>query len=82
MAISRADKRKIVAHLVEFFFVGLVMGIVEDVLAIKLATDAKITPHTFWVAFLVALPFAVISELLVDSKTIRKIISGKPSKAS
>lgn len=58
--------RKIKHHLIEFFLVGLLMGIAEDLLAIHFATDAKITPHVVWVAFLVALPFAVISELLVD----------------
>jgi hypothetical protein len=71
------DKKRIVSHLVEFFFVGLLMGVVEDVLAIKLATNAQITLDTFKVAFLVALPFAFISELLVDSSTIRKILFGK-----
>lgn len=65
------------SHLAEFFVVGLVMGITEDILAIKFATNAKITIETFKVAFLVALPFAVISELLVDSKIIREMVFKK-----
>lgn len=67
-------KKRIIAHLVEFFVIGLVMGITEDLLAIHFATDAKITPHVFKVAFLVALPFAVISELVVDFGFFRKIL--------
>lgn len=75
--VTAKAKKRIFLHLLEFFFVGLLMGIVEDVLAIKFATDAKITFDTFKVAFLVALPFAFISELLVDSHIIRKILFGK-----
>ncbi|MGI5825962.1 MAG: hypothetical protein ACOX50_00960 [Patescibacteria group bacterium] len=71
------EKKRVISHLIEFFFVGLLMGIVEDILAIKFATNAKITFDTFKVAFLVALPFAFINELLVDSKTIRKILFSK-----
>lgn len=70
--VNKTDRRTMTAHLVEFFFVGLVMGITEDLLAIHFATDAKITWHVFWVAFLVALPFAIISEILVDLKLFRK----------
>lgn len=67
-------KRKIIAHLVEFFVIGLVMGVTEDLLAIHFATDAKITPHVFKVAFLVALPFAFISEMVVDFGVFRKLL--------
>lgn len=72
MLVNKTDRRIMTAHLVEFFFVGLVMGITEDLLAIHFATDAKITWHVFWVAFLVALPFAIISEILVDLRIFRK----------
>lgn len=67
-------KRRVVVHLVEFFVVGLAMGISEDLLAIHFATDAKITWHVFKVAFIVALPFAVISELVVDFGLFKKIL--------
>lgn len=62
------NKKIILSHLLEFFFIGLVMGIIEDMLAIYFATDAPITFHTFIVATLVAFPFAIISELVVDLK--------------
>lgn len=70
-------KRKIVARLIEFFFVGLLMGIIEDLLAIHFATDAKIDLNVVKVAFFVALPFAFISEILVDYKVFRRMLKRK-----
>lgn len=72
--VNSVEKRRVATHLVEFFIVGLAMGIVEDLLAIHFATDAPITFRTFKVAFWVALPFAVISELLVDQKFFRRTL--------
>lgn len=59
------EKGKLI-RLLEFFLVGLVLGIVEDLLAIKFSTGAAITWKTVQVASLVALPFAIFSELIVD----------------
>ena len=67
-------KRKIGVHLVEFFVVGLVMGVTEDLLAIRFATEVAITWEVFKVSFLVALPFAIISELVVDFGVFRKFL--------
>jgi len=53
-------------RLLEFFVIGLVFGIIEDLLAIALTTDAKLEWSTVLVVFFIALPFAVISELVVD----------------
>lgn len=72
-------KRKIISHLIEFFFVSLLMGIIEDLLAIHFATDAKITFEVVKVAFLVALPFAFISEILVDYGIFRRAFKNKKS---
>jgi len=66
------NKKKITFRLIEFFIVGLVMGVTEDILAIHFATDATITLQTFKVALIVAIPFAVFSELVVDAKPIRR----------
>lgn len=61
-------------RLIEFFIVGLLMGVTEDLLAILLATDAELNLKVVAVAALVAFPFAIISELIVDSATIRKYL--------
>lgn len=64
-------KKRYVYRFLEFFFVGFVMGIAEDLIAIHFATDAQITVHVIYVAALVALPFAVFSELIVDWRHIK-----------
>lgn len=51
---------------VEFLVIGILVGLAEDLLAIFFATDAKITWHVVWIVLLVAIPFAIISELIVD----------------
>ena len=54
----------------EFFFIGLVMGVIEDVIAVKAVTDISITWKMIGIIALVALPFAAFSELVVDSKPL------------
>lgn len=66
-------RQRLFIRLSEFFFLGLLMGITEDLLAIHFATDAKIDVHVFKVAFLVALPFAVFSEFLADFGLFRRL---------
>ena len=64
-------KRHYIYRILEFFIVGLVMGIVEDLIAIHFATDAVITADIVIVAAMVALPFAVFSELIIDWKHMK-----------
>lgn len=59
---------------IEFFLVGVVMGIIEDVLAVWLSTGEQITFRVIWIVFLVALPFAIISEYIVDHPKFWKTI--------
>jgi len=64
----------------EFFIVGLLLGVVEDLIAIKLSTDATITWSTIGIAAIVALPFAVFSEIIVDQARIRRILRREKEK--
>lgn len=50
----------------EFFIIGVCLGIIEDVIAVKASTGAMITWQTIGIITLVAVPFAVVSELIVD----------------
>lgn len=50
----------------EFFIVGLMMGISEDLMAIYFSTGASIDLKVIIIAALVSLPFALFSELVVD----------------
>ncbi len=58
----------------EFFIVGLVLGVIEDLIVISLATDKTIDFNVFAIAFLVALPFAIFSELIVDHDKFKTLI--------
>lgn len=53
-------------RLLEFFVIGIVFGVTEDVLAVVIATDATVTPDLIGIVVVIAIPFAVISELVVD----------------
>jgi hypothetical protein len=50
----------------EFFVIGIVFGVTEDVLAVVIATDAAVTPDVIGIVVIIAIPFAVLSELVVD----------------
>ncbi len=56
----------------EFFVVGVVFGISEDLLAIFFVTGEPITAKILLIASLVAIPFAAFSELVVDSPGFRR----------
>lgn len=58
----------------EFFLVGLGLGVVEDLIAIFLVTGEPIDLRVFWIAFFVALPFAVFSELIVDHDKFKSLM--------
>ena len=63
------------SRFLEFFLVGIVLGVAEDLLAIFLVTNEPIDFRVFWIAFFVAFPFAVFSELIVDHDKFKKIMS-------
>lgn len=64
-------------RLLEFFLVGVVMGVAEDLIAISLATDKLIDFRVIVIAFFVALPFAIVSELVVDHNQFKEFMSRK-----
>lgn len=51
---------------IEFLFIGVFVGVIEDLIAIYFTTDAHIDPEMILVVFLIALPFAFLSEVVVD----------------
>jgi len=62
---------------IEFLIFGVVMGVVEDLIAVTLVTGAQITWRMISIIILVAIPFAAVGELIVDRiEFIRK----KPKK--
>lgn len=51
---------------IEFLIFGVIMGIVEDLIAVTLSTGEPITWKILVIITLVAIPFAAIGELIVD----------------
>ena len=50
----------------EFLTFGIIVGVIEDLIAVKIATGEPITGRIFGIIVLIAIPFAVIGEVLVD----------------
>lgn len=51
----------------EFLVFGIIIGIVEDLIAVKLTTGDMITWTMVGIIVLVTIPFAIIGELIVDN---------------
>lgn len=63
---KKLRKLKRVEVFLEFLVFGIIIGIIEDVIAILITTDARITWHLVGIVLLIAIPFAFIGEILVD----------------
>jgi len=50
----------------EFIVIGFFMGMIEDILAVVLTTDSSLSFNMLGIIFLIALPFAFVSEYVVD----------------
>jgi len=50
----------------EFLIFGVIMGVIEDMIVVKLSTGEPITWKILGIITLVAIPFAAIGELIVD----------------
>ncbi len=59
-------KHKHKIRLIEFFVIGVLFGVAEDLLAITLAIDGVFKWQYLGVAAMVAVPFAFLSEIIVD----------------
>lgn len=59
-------KIKRVERFIEFLVIGVAMGVIEDLLAVKLATGEPLTLKVIGIVVLVTVPFAAFSELVVD----------------
>ncbi|MDH5596738.1 MAG: hypothetical protein OEY44_01430 [Candidatus Peregrinibacteria bacterium] len=62
--------RKRIEIFAEFLIFGVAMGLAEDLIALKLATGEPITLKIVGIVTLVAIPFAVVGELVVDRMKI------------
>jgi len=53
-------------RLVEFVVAGLLIDTIENIVSIKLSTGSAITKEVFIIAFLVVVPFSILTELVID----------------
>ncbi len=65
-------------HLLEFFLVGVLFGVIEDILAIMLyGGNLVFNWKMVYVASVVAVPLAIFSELIVDRSKIFRLKNNK-----
>lgn len=64
-------EKESVERFLEFLLIGVVLGLAEDLLAVRLATGEPITLKVVGIVVAVAVPFAAFSELVVDRKDIK-----------
>lgn len=57
----------------EFAVFGIVIGVVEDLIAVKVVTGEAITWHVVLIVVLISIPFAGLGELVVDRINFVKI---------
>jgi hypothetical protein len=50
----------------ELLIFGIIIGIIEDLLAIKFATGEPITLKVIGIVVLIAIPFAILGEVVFD----------------
>lgn len=56
--------------MLEFLIFGIVLGVVEDAIAVKLISGEPITWSVVGIIVLITIPFAVLGELVVDNVSI------------
>jgi len=59
----------------EFLVFGIIIGMVEDLIVVKIATGEIITWSIFGIVVLIAIPFAALGKLLVDKIDFVKILT-------
>ena len=63
MSNNKWERAEVIFELLIF---GIVIGIAEDLLAIKLATDQPINLKVVGIVLVIAIPFAIIGEVIFD----------------
>ncbi len=53
-------------RILEFIVAGVALDLTENIISIKLTTQAELTPLIFLIALVVVVPFAIITELIID----------------
>lgn len=70
MSVSKEKRYEVIF---EFLVFGVIIGVIEDLLAVYFTTGEMITWTTVGIVILIAVPFAVIGELFADNVDFIKI---------
>jgi|GEM_PF-2802582 hypothetical protein len=65
---------RILKRSLEYFIIGIIVDLSENLLIIKFATEEVITWETVKIAIIVVLPFAILMELVFDPIIRRRIL--------
>lgn len=71
---------RILKRSLEYFIIGMIVDLSENLLVIKFATNEVITWQTVKIAFLVVLPFAILMELVFDPIIRKKFLKPEDGK--
>jgi hypothetical protein len=53
-------------RILEFVVAGIILDLIESIISIKVATDAALDRKVFLVTLIVVVPFAILTELVID----------------
>lgn len=73
----RIKLKKKQLRILEFLIIGVLFGLIEDVIAVKAVSDVVINPRVVGTVLLIAIPFAIISELVVDHPRFWEVLKLK-----
>lgn len=62
----RLHLKKRTLRVMEFLIIGVFFGLVEDLIAVRAVSNVMIDLRVIWTVLAVAIPFAILSELIVD----------------
>lgn len=69
--------RKKTLRIIEFLVIGVIAGVIEDVLAVEAVAHIRITPKVLLIILGIAVPFAALSELVVDHPRFWELLQFK-----
>lgn len=58
----------------EFFIFGIIIGVIEDVVAVKVTTGEPITWKIIGIIVIIAIPFAYLGEVVADQVDFTKYL--------
>ena len=58
----------------EFLIFGIVIGVIEDIIAVAVTTGESITWKTIGIIVIIAIPFAFLGEVVADQIDFVKIL--------